>query len=474
MRSRAAAIAITTMLVLAGCGARLTATQRAAGIGLGGSGGGETTGSAATTTGGTAGSGTTTGTGASTGVTSGTGAGTGTGTGATGATACAVTGKNTASDKGVTPTQITVATASDASGPQAGLFKSTFYAMQAWAAMVNSLGGICGRSIKSELLDSKTDATANQAAVSQACQSAFALVGSMSAFDNGGASTGQSCGIPDLSAITVNGARVKATNVYPIYPVRPDKIPIGPANYIKKKYPDVIKHAAMLYLNTEVTKANAMQRVKAYESVGFDYGKRIYQVEVLEPNYGTYVQKMQDAGVQYVDMVANYQAIQKLLQAMDTASWYPKVRDWDSVAYSDQFAYQNGQPFTPANGSLVFLNTNIYEERGSNPEMQLYSQWLSRVAPGAKPDYFGFYAWSAGRLFQQLASQIGSTLTRKALFDAVKKVHSWDGHGLHAAHDVGNKIMSPCFMYLTIQSGKFLRKDPSSGFMCNEGPVINT
>ena len=473
MKSRAAAIAITTMLVLAGCGARLTATQRAAGIGLGGgTGSGDTTGSAATTTGGTGGTGTTSGTGVTTGGTGGTG--TGAGTGAVGATACAVSGKNTASDTGVTPTQITVATASDVSGVQAALFKSTFYAMQAWGAMVNSQGGICGRSIKNELIDTKADENANQAAVAQACQNSFALVGSMSAFDNGGAPTGQSCGIPDLTAITVNGARAKASNVYPIYPVRPDKIPIGTANYIKKKYPDVIKHAAMVYLNAEVTKANAMQRVKAWESVGFDFGNRIYQVEVLEPNYGTYVQKMRDAGVQYVTMVANYQSIQKLLQAMDQAEWYPKVRDWDSVAYSDQFANQNGQAFLPANGSLVFLNTDLYEERAGNPEMQLYIQWLNRVAPGQKPDYFGFYAWSAGRLFQQLASQIGSNLTRKALFDAVKKVHSWDGHGLHAAHDIGNKIMSPCFLYVTIQNGKFIRKDPGSGFMCNEGPIVNT
>src|SRR5439155_5824130 len=255
------------------------------------------------------------------------------------------------------------------------------------------------------------------------------------------------------------------TNVYPIYPVRPDKIPIGTANYIKEKYgSSVIQNAAMLYLNAAVTKANAQQRMKAYSTVGFKW-TYVKQVEILEPSYSTFVEGMRRAGVKYVNMVANYQSIQKLLQAMDQADWYPTVRDWDSVAYSDQFANQNGQPFKPANGSLVFVNTNIYEERATNPEMQLYITWLNRVAPGAKPDYFGFYAWSAGRLFQQLAAQIGPKLTRKALFDAVKKIHSWDGHGLHAAHDIGDKTMSPCFMYLTINNGKFARKDPASGFM---------
>ncbi|TMK19686.1 MAG: hypothetical protein E6G68_05645 [Actinobacteria bacterium] len=461
MKSRATAIAISTMLLLAGCGARLTSSQRAAGIGALGVGG--DTGNAATT--GATGSGTSSGT-AGTGTATGTGTGTGAGTGAggAGAAACGGSGPNTASDTGV----------SDVSGVQAALFKSTFSAMQAWAAMVNSGGGLCGRGIKSMLIDTKADSTANHAAVQQACDKAFALVGSMSAFDDGGAEVGQSCGIPDLTAITVNSARAKATNVYPIYPVRPDKIPIGTANYIKEKYgSSVIQNAAMLYLNAAVTKANAQQRMKAYSTVGFKW-TYVKQVEILEPSYSTFVEGMRRAGVKYVNMVANYQSIQKLLQAMDQADWYPTVRDWDSVAYSDQFANQNGQPFKPANGSLVFVNTNIYEERATNPEMQLYITWLNRVAPGAKPDYFGFYAWSAGRLFQQLGAQIGPKLTRKALFDAVKKIHSWDGHGLHAAHDIGDKIMSPCFMYLTINNGKFARKDPASGFMCNKGGIVNT
>ena len=69
--------------------------------------------------------------------------------------------------------------------------------------MVNNQGGIYGRAIKPLLLDSKADAVANQAAVTDACEKSFALIGSMSAFDNGGAEAGEKCGIPDVSAIAV-------------------------------------------------------------------------------------------------------------------------------------------------------------------------------------------------------------------------------------------------------------------------------
>jgi ABC-type branched-subunit amino acid transport system substrate-binding protein len=226
----------------------------------------------------------------------------------------------------------------------------------------------------------------------------------------------------------------------------------------------------MLWLNAGVTRVNAAQRMKAYESVGFNWDYK-QQVEVLEPNYSQFVQKMKDKGIKYVNFVGNYQSIEKLLSAMDQVGWYPQVRDWDSVAYSQQFLTVG----KPANGSIVFLNTAIYEEVQSNPEMQLYVQWLNRVAPGAKPDYFGFYAWSAGRLFMKVHQMVGAKITRKAFFTQIKTIHSWDDYGMHAAHDIGNKIISPCFMYVEIRNEHFYRKSPSGhGWNCNMGGVIRT
>ncbi|MGH2783984.1 MAG: ABC transporter substrate-binding protein [Actinomycetota bacterium] len=462
MRSRAVFLAAILMLVLAACGARLTREQRLAGIGAvtvgtGGEGGVVDPGQ----TGGPGGGGTISPTGGGT-----------VGPGGGGAVPAPPGGNGGETDVGVTANSITLAVGSDLSGVQGGLFKTTHQAMSAWAAMINSQGGLFGRRVNLKLRDTQARDTQNAAVVSDSCKDSFAMVGSMSAFDGGGASAGEACGIPDITAITVNDKRSKASNVYPVYPVRADKIPIGPANYIKEKYPDVIDKAAMVYLNAGVTKANALQRVKAYETVGFKF--KIYEVQVLEANYTPTVQRMKDDGVEYVTMVSNYQSIQKLVQAMDQQNWFPKVRDWDSVAYAPNFVTCSGAPCAGAEGSLVFLNINLNEEASSNPELQLYQQWLNRVAPGSKPDYFGFYAWSAGQLFAKVHKDVGAKITRKAFLAGLKNVHSWNGNGLHAAHDIGNKIMSPCFLYVEVKGGKFVRKDPPSGFMCNKGPVINT
>jgi hypothetical protein len=172
---------------------------------------------------------------------------------------------------------------------------------------------------------------------------------------------------------------------------------------------------------------------------------------------------MKDRGVQFVTMVSDYQSIVRLEKAMEAQSWFPAVRVWDSVAYSQNFLNQAG---TSGNGALVFINTAMFEEVASNPELQLYETWLQRVAPGAIPDYFGVYAWSAGRLFLKAALAAGPHLTRAALFEQLKLIHSWNDFGMHVTQDIGGKREANCVMYMEIRNQHFARIDPSSGWRC--------
>jgi ABC-type branched-subunit amino acid transport system substrate-binding protein len=467
MKVRIAALASLIVLLGAACGARLDAKQTKAALqGYQGGAAGAGTGTG-TGTGTVPGSTATTGPGGATPSAGPSGAAGGGGGGGTEACAAAA-GGNKASDTGVTPTQITIGTVSDLSGIQPGLFKSTTDAVQAAAAYINSQGGICGRQVKAVPYDSQTTSSGDKAATQDACATSFALVGSMSAFDDGGASVVDSCGIPDLTAITTNSSRAFAKNTYAMYQVRPDQYLQGTARYIKKYYPDVITKAAILWLNAAVTKTNASVREKGEEDNGFKF---IYkqEVQVVESSYTSYVIQMKNAGVKYVTMVADYQSISRLTKAMQQQGWYPKVMDWDSVVYSPKFL-QDAQG--AADGSLFFMNTAMLEEINSNTEMQLYRDWLGRVAPGSVPDYFGLYAWSAARFFQKVAAEVGPNLTRSAFFAKVKGEHAWGGNGLHAEHDIGNKTASNCFLYGKVTTDKFVRAYPSSGWTCDFGPNI--
>jgi ABC-type branched-subunit amino acid transport system substrate-binding protein len=402
----------------------------------------------------------------------GTNAGAGTSGGATGGSGPTegVTGGDVAScakatkatDTGVTANEITVATLADISGIQPGLFESAHQAARAATTYINSQGGICGRQIDLLPLDTKTDAGGNRAAMIDACQKAFAVVGSMSAFDEGSAAPGRECGIPDMTAITTNRLKYDAPNTFPMFPSSGPYLGTSPAKYIAQKFPDVVKKAAMLWLNQAVTKTNAAARMKAWESVGYRF---IYQaeVQVLEANYTRFVQDMRDRGVQYVSMVSDYQSLVRLQKSMRQQGYVPKVRDWDSVAYDAGYL---SQPEV-VEGSTVFVNTAMLEEASSNPEMKLYTDWLQRAAPGATPDYFGIHTWSAFRLFQKLATQIGPDLTRAKLIAALKATTEWGGNGIHAPHHTGTKIPSTCNLNLVVKGGKFARLSPASGFDCS-------
>ena len=67
----------------------------------------------------------------------------------------------------------------------------------------NANSDICGRELEVLSLDSRADAGADQQAYAKACEQAFAAVGSMSAFDSGGAGTAEDCGLPDIRTTSV-------------------------------------------------------------------------------------------------------------------------------------------------------------------------------------------------------------------------------------------------------------------------------
>ena len=373
-----------------------------------------------------------------------------------------------ATDVGITPEVIKIATIADVSGVQPGLFKAAHQAVQAVVAKTNAEGGINGRTLELTLLDSKIEAGANRTAVLEACDKQFALVGSMSAFDDGGAQAVDDCGIPDISAITTTGKRVFNELTFPAYPNRPDLFIVGSANYMREQYPAATKKAAQIWLNSSTTRSNAESKRKSYIAAGFDF---IYTAEtqVVEANYTPFVQAMKEKEVEFVTMLSDFQSIARLTKAMRKQNWYPEVLEWDSVVYSPKFLEQAEGA---AEGSFLYLNTRMIEEIDQVPEMQAYARWLAEAAPGVQPDYFGLYAWSAGQLFVELARAIPpNELTREKLIEAIRATHSWDGNGLHAAHDIGRKRPSHCTMYAKIVNDEFVRAAPATGYNCNKGKL---
>ncbi len=383
-------------------------------------------------------------------------------------------GNGGATATGVTATTITVGNISSISGVAPGLTQSAQQATEAWAAYVNSTGGICGRQVKVQPFDDGNDSGQNYADASQACSSDFAMVGNASGFDDGSAQAVNSCSIPDMSAEVSTAAAGGTADIFGASPGDDHYYPLGTGNYIKATYPNAIKHAAEIYLQVPATASQAAHEIAANTSVGFQYTPpNGIATTPTNANYGTIVQQLQSQGTQYVSEYSDDNSAERLLQAMQQANYAPQVVDWISEEYSPQFAQQT----TPeSNGNLVAMTATAgYEDAGSNPGLQLMESWMDRVAGAGQwhKDIFAMLAWSAGLAFEQAAKEVGPDLTRPALISKIQGITNWTGGGVTPPSDIGTKVPSKCFFYDKIENGAFQRVYPTAPntYDCNSGYV---
>ena len=165
---------------------------------------------------------------------------------------------------GVTATTITVGNIASISGVAPGLTQSAQQATEAWAAYVNSTGGICGRQIKVQPFDDGNDSGTNYADAQQACSSDFAMVGNASGFDDGSAQAVGACGIPDHGRRGLHcgggqhgGHLRRQPRQRPLLGARAGQLP-------QDDLPNAISKAAMIYLNVSATQTQAAHEVSSY------------------------------------------------------------------------------------------------------------------------------------------------------------------------------------------------------------------
>jgi ABC-type branched-subunit amino acid transport system substrate-binding protein len=381
-------------------------------------------------------------------------------------------GNGGATATGVTATTITVGNIASISGVAPGLTQSAQQATEAWAAYVNSTGGICGRQIKVQPFDDGNDSGKNFAAASQACSSDFAMVGSASGFDDGSAQAVNGCSIPTMSAEVSTAAAGGTADIFGASPGNDHYWALGPANYLKSIYPTAIQHAAMIYLQVPATQTQAAHEIAAYTQDGFKYTPAAgIPTTPTNANYGSIVQEMQGNGTQYVTEYSDDNSAERLLQAMQQANYAPQVVDWFSEEYGSEFAQQTSPE---SNGDLVLMSaTAAYEDSSGNPGMQLMESWLNRVAPGYHHDIFAILAWSAGLAFEQAAKQVGPNLTRAAMISKLQGITSWTGGGVTPEVNIGGKVPTKCFFYMKIENGAFQRVYPTApnSYDCNSAFV---
>ncbi|GAA4379278.1 hypothetical protein GCM10023146_38200 [Nocardioides caricicola] len=376
------------------------------------------------------------------------------GTGANSATGGAKAGSCNGfkNQTGITDKTVVIGNASDVSGPVPGLFEASQDAVRAYVAYFNATSDICGRKLELKAYDSRTDAAADQQAYAKGCDETFAMVGSMSAFDSGGAKTAQDCGLPDIRSASVTFDRQDCTTCYGAQSTVATEFQNAVPDFVKKNHPDAAKNAAMLYINAGAAAENAEVQVSAMENRGmtFDYVKGI---DISEFNYAPYVQEMKSKGIEYVQMIGASAQFVRLADAMKQQGFDPEVFMLDPTAYTTEFVQNGGDA---VEGTTLFINFTPFEEASSNKELQLYMSWLQQVKPGAEPSFFGLFSWSAARLFVERSITLGGRLSRQSLLADVGKVDNWTANGMHSPQHVGPRRTGECWRFIQLKGGRWV------------------
>jgi len=354
---------------------------------------------------------------------------------------------------GITDTTITIGNSSDVSGPVPGLFETAQDATKAFVAYFNASvpNGICGRKLVLKTYDSRTDAASDQQAYTSACEEVFAMVGSQSAFDLGGAKTAQNCGLPDIRAGAVTFERNACTTCFAAQAVNTNFFQNAVPNFVKKNYGSSVSKAAYLYSDAGAAAQNAKAQVKAMEKLGLKFPV-VRGIGVTEINYVPYVQELKDKGIEVVFFTSSLDFSARLRQVMQQQGYKPKLYLRDPTDYNPNYLKLGG---SAVDGTVVFTNFTPFEEASSNKELNLYLSWLQQAKPGAAPQFFGVFAWSAARLFVEKAAELGGKLSRATLIAELKKVKGWTANDMHAPQPVGSKGTGECWRFIKLSGGKW-------------------
>ena len=377
-------------------------------------------------------------------------------------------GNGGATDVGVSATEIDLGNVVTQGGPVPGLFSGAYYGAAAYAAYVNSMGGVYGRRLVVKTHDDQLQAAQNKADIEALIPSVLGFVGSFSLEDGAGAPDMQSSGTPDVG-VGLSTARQQLAVNFAANPIS-NGFAIGPLLYFKQRYgPAVTDHIAFYIEDnpTAIANANLEQVALAHAGYKIVYSRKI---EATESNFQGDVKSMQDKGVKGLILQGEVSTMARMASAMHDANFTVPFADWGAPAYDPGFiSLSNGG----AEGAVLYQQLAMYagEDGAKIPEVGLFDTWLKRVAPSQTADLFAAYAWASGALLTQALIKAGPQLTRKSLLAALGTIDNFDDNGMFAPVGPASKRSPTCFIVIDVKGGKFVRDpaDPPTGYRCSDG-----
>jgi Periplasmic binding protein len=362
-----------------------------------------------------------------------------------------------ATDQGVTDTAINIAYGDDrgyAGSP--GLSHEIGDAMKAMIKWCNNQGGINGRKITGQFYDAKITEANN--VMTQACKSAFMLVGQGWALDAAAEKTRVGCNLVSTEAYAVSPEFASGPMQFEPVPAPADVTTGAEFAQLAKLFPDKVKKAAM-YTTTIATENYATRRgVEGSKPFGWNWLPCSQTINYTgEPDYKPFLQKMKDCGVQIVWFtVPPGPLLYNTLRAANQIGFKP-IWLTEHPSYTQEFADFN----TNHLADNVYIRSHItpFEEANISPATQKYLDIVK--GNGGDTSVLGLQSTSIFLAWATAAKRCGSTLTRQCMVNELSKIHDWTGGGLQAASDIGGNLPPKCWMLMRLQGNHFTRAYPT-------------
>jgi len=370
-----------------------------------------------------------------------------------------------ATGPGVTPTEITVGNVSQLSGLVPGFGQTGINGAKAYLNMVNSQGGVCGRTIKMVVADDRFQSATNRSETEKMADKVLALVGNTSVVDDGGAPVIDEKGLPDVSLATTK-TRTAAKNNFSPNPIDPTPDAgnglVGILEYFKQT--EGIKKPAIFYQNV----ATGVNQAKSYridfQRAGIPVAdENVYAVSPTATNFNTEANHMKSTSVDFVITVAEVNAMANLARSFESVGYFPKVPFYGAQVYGKKFLQLAGKA---AEGTKVGLIFAVPEEAPQNPAMAQFNEWYARTAPGQDVDFFALVGWVAADMFVHALRVVGPDPSQPKILAELSKLTSYDANGAVANINPAQKKATTCFQVVAVEGGKWVKKHPAKGFAC--------
>jgi hypothetical protein len=384
---------------------------------------------------------------------------------------------------GVTPDQIRLAVVADVDNPLVpGFFAGAVAGVKGAAKYLNAHGGLAGRKVVVDFIDSHLSADEARNAVIKACADDFALVGTSALFlnnvddmigcvDKKGAATG----IPDLPLVTTEVVQQCSPVSFPVNPPNLDcstksdhpqtyryntvEIP-----YFQKQH-GKLKGYFLIPNDLKSATDSTLVAESAIEAAGVDkVGETRLSLRSTRPEFTPAVQEIRDTGANYVFARVPFPPLRQEANVQGVTG--VKVWDCELPCYDPEVIKSGGQDIE---GQYVKLQFLPFDETKSNKTLANFIKYTGRD----EVDGYGPQAFSAVLALKQAVDAVvkkggNNAVTRAAVLDALGKIHHFDANGMITPIDLGARRFSGCGVVMQIRGQKFVRVYPKKAgtFAC--------